>query len=151
MFATSKNEDYYCVCMGAGMGLAFAGDLADICFLDLVERQWLLTESVRAQYNLVCYYRFKDDGFFITDCSKDKLLEFSDLLKRKLGASRSISKQSAMWKCQCWMLSFSGANDGIAPEFSTTAFFRKPPHSGLHCCHHPFTILPSTGHGLLLR
>ena len=30
--ATSENEDYYRVCMGAGMGLAFAGDLADICF-----------------------------------------------------------------------------------------------------------------------
>ena len=85
MFATSKNEDYYCVCMGAGMGLAFAGDLADICFLDLVERQLLLTQSVRAQCNLVCYYRFMDDGFFTTDCSRDKLLEFSGVLKRKAG------------------------------------------------------------------
>ena len=83
--ATAGDKTFYRVCTGAGMGLTFAGDLADTTFLDLVEQSWLLTDAVRTHYNLVCYYRFKDDGFFVINCSRKKRLEFANKLRQKAG------------------------------------------------------------------
>ena len=77
--------EWFKVLCGAGMGLSCAGDLADLTFHSMVEKSWLLLSATWTNFNIVAYFRFRDDGLYILDCDRTKRLEFASLLKRHAG------------------------------------------------------------------
>jgi len=53
------------VTRGAGMGLILGGDVADITFYELCERNFLLLPEVVERFSIKMYCRYKDDGFLV--------------------------------------------------------------------------------------
>ena len=70
------------VLIGSGMGLAFAGELSDMC-IHMIEKDWLLSLVVRRRFGIRFYHRFKDDLIFAIDAPSSQRLEFFRLLKSR--------------------------------------------------------------------
>ena len=65
---------------GAGMGLCCAGDLADLAFYKMVEQTWVQSHTTCDDFQIICYFRFRDDGIYILNCPRSKRLEFAHSL-----------------------------------------------------------------------
>ena len=55
--------------IGSGMGMTFSGEIADSAFLQNMEIDFILKDSVRSEYGIIFYVRFKDDIFIVLDGS----------------------------------------------------------------------------------
>ena len=67
---------YWRVQVGTGMGLRCSGELSDCTFYKLAEEKFATCSEVQRAFGIIFYCRFKDDGFFIIDTPRAKLLEF---------------------------------------------------------------------------
>ena len=71
------------VLLGAGMGLLCSGSIADVSFLHMAEKSYVLDPDVRAKYKLVYYARFKDDIILVMDDQEvESIMEFFDLFRQ---------------------------------------------------------------------
>ena len=68
---------------GSGMGLICSGDISDLCFYDMCEKDFALTESVQSQYDISMYCRYKDDGFIGIGGTRQSRLQFLSELRRR--------------------------------------------------------------------
>ena len=57
----------YHVIIGSGMGLKSSGGISDYAFFVLAESEFMLNPSVRDQFGIRAYFRFKDDLLVILD------------------------------------------------------------------------------------
>ena len=51
---------------GTGMGIMCSGELSDLAFYNMAERDFLERSNIRSKYDIIYYGRFKDDGLIIT-------------------------------------------------------------------------------------
>ena len=56
-----ENAQIFHVHKGSGMGLVASGEISDITFFSMVEKDFILCDKIREQYEIMGYYRFKDD------------------------------------------------------------------------------------------
>ncbi len=75
------NDVCWKVRKGSGMGVSCAGDLSNVSFWELAERDTLVDETFRGQHGIVFYARYADDLMIVTDGSS--LLDCWDLVKLK--------------------------------------------------------------------
>ena len=78
----------WAVRVGSGMGLSCSGEVSDATFYSKVERDFVLSPSVRAQYGIYYYGRFKDDGLIIMGGSHLSRVEFFESFRARSGCFR---------------------------------------------------------------
>jgi hypothetical protein len=85
-FVTSRflPDDIYKVTVGAGMGLVFAGEVADTCFFNMVERGFTTNEKLLRRFGVHFWRRFKDDILVVYDPDNNSLERFMNLLRLKI-------------------------------------------------------------------
>lgn len=64
-----------------GMGVVCSGEVSDIAFSDLAERDFLLKESVLRDHGILEYFKYKGDGLLVIR-SGASLLKFADEFHR---------------------------------------------------------------------
>lgn len=52
---------------GSGMGLSCAGDLSNVTYYSLAEKDFVCLESTRAKYGIIMYMRYMDDILIVND------------------------------------------------------------------------------------
>ena len=58
-------QQYYQVYLGSGQGRITSGELSDMCFFKLVEKNFLCQRDVQQLYNIELYGRYRDDCIII--------------------------------------------------------------------------------------
>ena len=81
---------YWRVQVGTGMGLRCSGELSDCTFYKLAEEKFATCSEVQRAFGIIFYCRFNDEGFFIIDTPRAKLLEFCEQFKRKSAYFRIV-------------------------------------------------------------
>ena len=68
---------------GSGMGLRHSGPIADLALLDRID-SWIMQSSTRRAFNIVKYYRFKDDILIISDsCALPRLALLGECCRQR--------------------------------------------------------------------
>ena len=75
--------EVYLVQIGAGMGLEMSGDVCDVAFYEMVERNFVDTPAFKDVYHVEFYARFRDDILVILAGDSDSRRAFSDEMKRR--------------------------------------------------------------------
>ena len=79
------DHDLYRVIVGAGMGVAYAGDLCDITFFWQAERGFVSNARVKQKLGIVSYFRYRDDILILVDGSSLQFHRFFKILQSKCG------------------------------------------------------------------
>ena len=71
------------VILGAGMGIAYVGDLCDATFWFLAERQFADNIHVHKRFSIYAYFRFRDDILIIAGGTSVSRQRFLQVLRQK--------------------------------------------------------------------
>ena len=140
---------YWRVQVGTGMGLRCSGELSDCTFYKLAEEKFATCSEVQRAFGIIFYCRFKDDGFFIIDTPRAKLLEFWEQFKRKSAYFRiCVWQRVNAWSWHAGSHAFQ--RPGMAGKWSTgfSVAPQKKHDNGDHYCQLQHTHLLCIEHGL---
>lgn len=88
------------VVKGSGMGLTCSAEVSNAAFYMLTERNLLLEPDIRADYGILFYGRFHDDGLLILNCPQESRMELF----------RLMSVRSKFFELKIEEVSLSGLN-----------------------------------------
>lgn len=123
---TLRNQEdiAYKVKRGSGMGVACSGEISDLCFHGLCEKDFATVPEEQSRAGVLFYARFKDDILMIVDGDFSRWSEFWRTLKRKARFFEvevtKISKDSVVFlDVELWK----------GPRFHHTGYLDHRPYS----------------------
>ena len=97
---SSDDLEAYKVEVGSGMGVECSGDVSDVVFFELAERNFALKPDVRTKYYVQFYARFRDDIIVILGGDYESRVEFCREFKQRCSyfevKFESINRNSAV-------------------------------------------------------
>ena len=140
---------YWRVQVGTGMGLRCSGELSDCTFYKLAEEKFATCSEVQRAFGIIFYCRFKDDGFFIIDTPRAKLLEFCEQFKRKSAYFRIVFDSASTLEADMLDLTlFKGPGWQANGRLDFPLHPSKKHDNGDHYCPLQLTHLLCIEHGL---
>ena len=142
----------YKVILGAGMGIAYAGDLCDATFWFLAERQFADNKNVLDKFSIYAYFRFRDDILIIAGGTSVSRQRFLRILRQK--ASFWVLKIESVSSDGCSFLDLAISRSISDSQKLQVGIFTKPTELHRPLCissYHPCNVHIAWPRGMSYR